>query len=246
MNFEKKTPDLDFKPITDGLGFHPFSDGLPYSPSSKDLRVGRAIAPMPAVPSTLKETSRVSGAVAAGLPSFARTLPKPIAPATPKAAPKAAVRVAKSAPVPVQPVRPEAIASPAEASLFVLFKRALAYVLDSAFNITLCSTALTLSLMDQGIGFNALYDWQTWFSGAMFLLFFNWSLIVGQEIAFRSTLFKRMFGLRLEGPVLAIFVRAILFVPSALFCGIGLVWAFGDSRRRCWHDLATGVHVETT
>ena len=38
------------------------------------------------------------------------------------------------------------------------------------------------------------------------------------------------------------FADLILFVPSALFCGIGLIWAFGDSRRRCWHDLATGAY----
>lgn len=224
---------LEFKPLSEGLGFHPFADGLPYSP-----------APKP----TPRPVSGV-GAVAAGLPAFARTLPK----ATPSVSPKTTTKAtntnrlpprpsAKAKATPVQPVRPMAVEVVGEGGFLILFKRILAYGLDSTLNISICAVALAMSLANQGVRFDALYDWEIWFTGALFLLFFNWALILGQEIAFRSTLAKRLFGLTLKGSSLAVFVRGILFIPSALFCGIGLVWAFGDSRRRCWHDLATDAY----
>ena len=60
-------------------------------------------------------------------------------------------------------------------------------------------------------------------------------------MAFHTTLGKRLFGLALPGNAIAIFLRAFFFLPSALFCGVGLLWAAFDGRSRCWHDVVVDL-----
>jgi uncharacterized RDD family membrane protein YckC len=38
--------------------------------------------------------------------------------------------------------------------------------------------------------------------------------------------------------------RAFLFIPSALFMGLGLFWAMIDKDRRGFHDIVSGVQPE--
>lgn len=79
-----------------------------------------------------------------------------------------------------------------------------------------------------------------------FLALFHWALTAAQEIAFGSTLGKRTFGLHLEARPEKIFLRAMLFVPSLLLGGFGLLWTFLDSDGFCLHDRLSGVYPKKT
>ena len=52
---------------------------------------------------------------------------------------------------------------------------------------------------------------------------------------------KRIFGLSLNGSASATFLRAFYFLPSVGFCGVGLIWALFNKKRRCWHDAAADL-----
>ncbi len=74
-----------------------------------------------------------------------------------------------------------------------------------------------------------------------FVALFHWALTAAQEIAFGSTLGKRTFGISFEARPEKIFLRAILFIPSLLLGGFGLLWSFLDSDHYCLHDRLSGV-----
>ena len=126
-------------------------------------------------------------------------------------------------------------------SVIYLLKRTTAYVLDTLFNTGLCAGTFGFALWKQGISPETLIGPGMIFLFVLFLLTFNWAIMTAQEMAFGTTLGKRIFGLALEGSASAIFLRAFFFLPSAGFCGVGLLWAFFDRRKRCWHDLVVNL-----
>jgi uncharacterized RDD family membrane protein YckC len=225
--------EIEFRPLTPGLGFHPFSDGLPYAPLKKK-----------------NTTTTGTGAVAAGPATFAKTLPT-LAPrtiATPRVSvPVATPVVQQAAPAPSTSTAfnsPTSAAKPfAEPAYgFVyLVKRSLAYIIDSSLNTALLATALSLVLVNQNIQPDALMNAGVMLLTILFFVLFNWALITAQEIAFGSSVGKRIFGLTIRGSTSAIFLRAFFFLPSAGFCALGLIWALFDKRKRCWHDLVVGA-----
>ncbi|MCM2276919.1 MAG: RDD family protein [Oligoflexia bacterium] len=216
--------ELVFRPITSGLGFHPFSDGMPYAPISQKPQTGfRPPAPMG------------TGAVSAGTPSFASQLPplsaRPIPRvsvpvAQPRPNPEAALNVANPLPVPHP-----------EYGFVYLLKRAFAYAIDSALNLALCGGALSMALLEQSLKPELLLNPGVILVSVLFFAFFNWAIVTAQEIAFGTSLGKRLFRLAVNGPTSAIFLRAFFFLPSAGFFGAGLLWSVLDRRKRCWHDL---------
>lgn len=232
--------DLSFKPITDGLGFHPFSDGLPYAPVSKVASKPQVTAPRATPPAQLSPaaTPRMGvGATAAGRPTFAPTAPRVSVPVA---------RTPVSAPVQTQTqtVAKEARPEPkfdAQPGFGYLIKRVVAYVLDSTLNIGLCLGALSAALWRQNVDPGTLINPGVAVLALAFLAVFNWALITAQEVAFGTSFGKRIFGLAIHGSALATFLRAICFIPSAAFCGLGLAWALVDRNKRCWHDVVSGL-----
>jgi len=119
--------------------------------------------------------------------------------------------------------------------------RMFAFGFDVALNMAITATVVTLSL--------AFADLEPWFlletkALAMtlsFLVLFAWGLMAAQEIVFKTTLGKRLVGLKLRGTTTAIFLRAFFFVPSFVFGGVGILWALFDRDRRCWHDVAVDL-----
>lgn len=228
--------DLSFKPLTDGLGFHPFSDGLPYAPVSQNL-------------------TRGTGAVAAGRPTFVRPRETPMPPSVPRPTPaqpaaslpsaqipRVQVPVAEAALKRVQPApkpsAPIAAAQPVVRFGFgYLLRRVTGFFLDSALNVGVCGGALMLALDGQDIKPDVLFDPGVVLLSILFFIAFNWAVITAQEIAFGSSVGKRLVRLRLQGTVSALFLRSFFFLLSAGFFGFGLLWAIFDRRRRCWHDL---------
>lgn len=240
--------EIRFKPLTDGLGFHPFEDGLPYAPASKKQNT----------PTT------GTGATAAGRSQFAYP-PHSSAPTSavkqptlPQMAPRSFATT--NADITADKIRRELeiiqnqrieharatvakIQQPLEIhyGLGYSVERAFAFVLDSAFNLSICASILSTALMSADLD-----QLKTLTSGAaivvgIFLFLCNWALLAAQEVAFGTTIGKRIFGLKLNGTGFECFVRSILFVFSLLFGGLGILMAIFDSKKRCWHDRMTKI-----
>lgn len=212
--------DLEFKPLTEGLGFHPFSDGLPYAPITRSRA---STAPVSG-----------TGATAAGRVRVATT-----APVVPRVSVPVSAPVSAAAPA----VRLTQIPAPTFGFVYVL-KRVLAYGLDTALNTVLCGAALAASLWNQNLDPRLLMNPGVVALAAIFLFFFSWALMTAQEVAFSTTIGKRLFGLALQGGAAAIFLRAFFFLPSLGFGGMGILWAALDSRRRCWHDCVVDLQPD--
>ena len=197
-----------------------------------------------------------SGATAAGRPSYAPSYsnsgavtaleagaipatPTPYSPARPQA-PRISVPVV-SKPSPVQPESTPSLELPPAYGLGYMFKRVSAYLLDSAFNLALCAGALSVALWKQDMSPELLVNPSIVLVASLFLGVFNWAITTAQEVAFGTSLGKRLFGLALNGSTSAIFLRAFFFLPSACFAGIGLFWSLFDKRKRCWHDLVVDL-----
>ena len=208
--------EIQFQPLSEGLGFHPFANGLPYTPPTRTQKVERVPVGM--------GVSMGVGAEAAGKPVFARPAPKTV--------PNLSIPVVTPSPL---------LEVDENFGLAYSFKRVLAFSLDCTIHSGLAITALSCGLWKQGINPEMLLNSGILIVAVLFLCFFNWAMTTAQEIAFGTTAGKRVFGLHLEGETSAVFIRAVLFVPSLLFCGIGIFWAFGDANWRCWHDVASGI-----
>lgn len=215
---EREREKIDFKPLTPGLGFHPFSDGLPYAP----------VSPKPLA------KSMGAGATAAGTPKFASSIPRVNVP------------VARS----VQP-QPEILQSPllnleSHYDFFYLLRRVFAYLVDTLINLSFAGASFTALLWNQNLQPELLENPGTIILSGIFFFAFSWALITAQEIAFGTTLGKRIFGLEIEGTVVAVFLRAFFFLPSICFLGVGLLWSLMDSKKRCWHDLIVNLQPTNT
>ena len=125
-----------------------------------------------------------------------------------------------------------------------LLRRTMAYTVDSCLNIALCIGALSGSLWKQDLSPELLLNPGIILVALLFLCVFNWALVTAQEVAFGTSIGKRLFGLVLHGSTSAVFLRAFFFLPSAGFLGMGLLWALIDSRRRCWHDMVVNVQPQ--
>lgn len=221
---------LNFSPITDGLGFHPFSDGLPYAPvtkASKSIETPRY--------SDQARYSTGAGAVAAGAPTFARDVPRPARVSVP--------RSATVSPAAGPAAQTQAVAPQVEARYGVLYmlKRVLAYLLDTALNTAICAAALSTVLVRQDLNPETLLSSSVVVLFSLFLVFFNWALVTAQEVAFGTTVGKRIFGLVIRGSTSATFLRAFFFLPSLGFAGLGVLLAVFDRKRRCWHDVVVDL-----
>lgn len=146
----------------------------------------------------------------------------------------------KNPPIPQKSANELLIAVPAP-GVGYLFKRLFAYLFDSVLNLGLCTGTLILILRNQGLNPDSLLSADIWLPFCLFLFVFNWAIIAAQEVAFGTSVGKRLFGLALNGNAAALFLRAFFFLPSLAFGGLGIVWALFDRNRRGWHDLVVDV-----
>jgi hypothetical protein len=210
-----KEKEIQFKALSDGLGFHPFANGLPYTPPANKIQ-----------PEEKKpDFSSGAGAYTAGRPSFVY----------PKATEKSVVQAA--APVVAKPL----LQADQTLGFEYLLKRVLSFLVDSFLNILLSSAILGFCLWSQSNNFDFMMNPGVLVISACFLIFFNWAMITSQEILFHTSIGKKLFGLRLQGSLGAILGRAVLFIPSAAFFGLGVVWAAFNKNRMTWYDSATGI-----
>lgn len=126
-----------------------------------------------------------------------------------------------------------------------LASRVIAFTVDTVLHASVCALALGLTVWKwmpvKGSLGHVFASHELVALSVMFLLGFSWALTTAQEIAFGTSLGKRMMGLRLEGSATAIFLRGFFFWVSACFLGLGLVAALFSRRRRCWHDAVVDI-----
>jgi hypothetical protein len=256
MNERKSTPPLQFKAVNEGLGFHPFSDGLPYAPvvkksresaperepASRSMGTGATVAgPISVSPAITRPAPRVKVPVASQVATSLESSPAagPAIGVPVRYRPAAAAAAAKPAAQPAS----RAIPTPSYGLLY-LAKRVLAYSLDTALNLSAVVAALSFVLVRNDVPPEALVSSGVLLLTLVFLTFFNWAVITAQEIAFGTSIGKRVFGLALDGSASAVFLRAFFFLPSAGFAGLGLIWALFNRERRCWHDVAVDLQPQ--
>jgi hypothetical protein len=245
--------EIRFEPLTDGLGFHPFADGLPYAPTSKKP----SVSPPSASPAPARDYSAGAGAVSAGQPRFAYpgtpSAPRVQQPSLPSVSVDTTAERIRRELESIQSQRLENARKIAHESRPMLeirygigysFERAFAFVLDSAFNLAVCASVLSTALLSTDLANLKTLSPIAATTVGIFLFLCNWALLASQEVAFGTTLGKRIFGMKLDGDGFACFMRSILFIPSLLLGGIGIWIAVFDSRKRCWHDRVTKLQPE--
>ena len=203
----------------------------------------RFASPMPPPPSAIPH-SRVNVPIAAGAASGEAAAS--LARTRMSAAATRAATFAVPAPARVDPNPADDVdrVRQTEFGFGYLFKRILAYGIDTIVNISLCGLGMAAVAVNQNIPTEALNNPTLMIMTVTFLLTFNWALITAQEVIFKTTMAKRLFGLRLHGGAVPLFLRSFFFLPSLGVCGLGVVWAIFDSRRRCWHDHVVDVQPE--
>ena len=202
---------LKFKAITKGLGFHPFSDGMPYTPQNPETQRTQRVKPRAAAPEI------------------------PWAPSVVQDQP--AISGAKS----LIEAQPAEIVATAPLDVDYLAKRMAAYIFDSLVNIASCGAAFLFVISKLKVPKDTLLNPDTFFLFGLFLLFFSWILVLAQEIAFGTSLGKKLFGLAIQGDALTLFFRGFFFSVSLAMAGLGIFWALFDNKRRCLHDILAKI-----
>lgn len=221
--------EINFKPLTDGLGFHPFADGLPYAPANK------------------KPTSTTgTGAVSAGRPQFSYPVTSAVR-STPVDVTAEKIRRELEAIQTQRNDQARVMAARVQKPIEVTygysysFERIFAYLLDSAFNLSICASILSVALISTDLNSIQEISSAAMITVGVFLFICNWALLAAQEVAFGTTIGKRIFGLKLDGTGVQCLIRSLLFLPALLSCGLGILTAVFDSRKRCWHDRMTQI-----
>ena len=247
---EKENSPVRFKPLTDGLGFHPFADGLPYAPAGKATATtgtgatsaGRPqfVYPSPAVTAAAKTASRVA---VPSLPNLGSNVDETVDRIRRELE---SIQTGRLEQARVNASNIQALQSGlrVEHGLGYSVERAFAFLLDSAFNLSIFASVLSTALISTDVNHLQSLSSFAMISVGVFLFVCNWALIAAQEVAFGTSIGKRIFGLRLNGNGLECFVRSLFFVAGLLFGGLGIFIAVFDSRKRCWHDRMTKLQPE--
>ncbi len=261
----EKQREISFKPLTDGLGFHPFSDGLPYSPQSPSTK------PTPTTGTGAVAAGRPTFAPSSPAAPVSRSMPQiPQAPGLNRmdASPRLPQIPTQLQGAPIEEIvdrlkreiasshqktneKKSAPQAPTEIigmlshySLSYTFQRIFAWLIDSAFNLSVAATVLSFAILKTEVLNLTPRSNFSLMLMAVFLFICNWAAIAGQEVAFGTSLGKRVFGMRLPGTGTDAFIRAVAFIPSLLLGGIGIVAAVFDSRKRCLHDRFASLQPE--
>ncbi len=225
---------LKFKALNKGLGFHPISDPAPYRPKAKG--------------EDSRRPKMGSGAEIASPPKFIhpsyQSLRQPTldyhpqSPAAPQTFQKTALQ--QATPQAAQHVSTIAqkrlVIEPAYGLAYSL-RRFAAYTLDTMINVSLSALAFGFVLQQMNIPLKFDFVRSFILMGGLFFITFSWALVLAQEIAFETSLGKRIFRLQIQAKDSALFLRAFFLLVSISFFGLGIFWALLDRKKRCWHDI---------
>ena len=121
-----------------------------------------------------------------------------------------------------------------------LMKRVLAYGLDLVFNSILMSMILLTTFWFYEVDMQILLHSSLFGVVIVLLVFMNWTLVLLQEVVFKTSLGKLFFRLALAGSRIQILVRGLFFPLSCGLGGAGLIWAWFNPNKACFHDQLLG------
>ncbi len=223
--------EISFRPVTEGLGFHPFSDGLPYAPVVKSPRINPSLP----VVQNLRAQANLShppapGMMPAGSGSVRVSSPGIVS--GPLIHPQTAFNFQKLG---LEP-KPIVLTQNLSFGGFYLLKRVLAYTFDFAINSVLILGILFPWVLRQEFNLDIFSNASIFILLILLASMANWTFISLQEVILGTSIGKRIFGLVLKGSGTQRFLRALFFVPSAGFFGLGLFFMIFDPKKQGWHD----------
>jgi uncharacterized RDD family membrane protein YckC len=129
-------------------------------------------------------------------------------------------------------------------------RRILAFGLDLLFAVSMFAVIVWASFSLNGFDFADLIvsrrGVQMFWPLTLLYMVVHMGYFLIQETTWRRTLGKALMGIRIQtSSGFATLGRAACFFVSAIPFGIGLLWYFFDSKRRCWHDVITDSEVVT-
>jgi hypothetical protein len=156
-----------------------------------------------------------------------------------------AIAAGPARPVPIGLVTPK-FATPVPAlekgaAKTSLWKRGVAYFLDTLLYWSLCSALLLVASVLLRVEISQFAAPEFVGLALAFLAVFSWSVIAAQEVVFGTTLGKRLFDLELQGSPFRILLRAIFFVLTFLIAPISAFLALRDPEHRALHDRISGI-----
>ena len=211
---------------------------LPLFPSA-EAKAPRGLIPVP-------EVAPKSQALSA--PEIRRVA----APESPSATPPGEIKnlidsaiVAARAPAERPPVSLPRIEAPA-ADRLVLLSRTLSGLIDLSI-VFLAGTSFVLAAeLVSGI---AIFDARSWLHYALLLaaVYFVYSTFflrtASQTIGMMITDLRVLDPARQRPSTVQVLVRTVVFLPSLLGLGAGLIWSLFDREARCLHDTLSGTRV---
>jgi hypothetical protein len=241
-----KSDTISFKPLTEGLGLNHFTDGMPYSPAPEAARARTALkGQRPATPpprATIPSVNDLFAAIPAVSSAVASAAATASLPATAAWGP-----LAKAAPAAILATT-AAVEAAAPAVPATAWRRLGAFALDVVASVGLALLVAATGFRINGFDLFALLQSRAGLAFItpmmLFVTVFSCGYFLLQEVTWRRTLGKALFGIRLESPsAFAVLGRAFCFPFAVLPLGIGLIWFAFDARKRCWHDAVTETDV---
>ncbi len=216
--------ELLFRPLTEGLGFHPFSDGLPYAPIAKGPRIQTPVTHRGDMLNTPLYNKR--------------SVPQISVPVV-----KKQTEIENRGPLSEIKHQTTLLGSTSYHSVGIgyLIRRVMAYLTDSLISTVLGFMLIGAYVWQQNSNPDLLLNFSVLTVIIGFLIAFNWILTTIQEVCFKTSIGKRIFGLMLYGQSGLLFLRAIFFWVSLGFGGAGILWSLIDRRKCCWHDRFVGI-----
>lgn len=211
--------------MTEGLGLNHFADGLPYAPTHSKKKSSSFEYPPPRAP---RQNAPSAGTVA----------------------PSAMVGTDRARQMVVDFDTEAAVAdSLAEPAAAGCFRRVAAYGLDIVVSSLMFAGIVWASFALNGYRLEEIVAdkrgaQQIFWPLVLLYVVVHLGYFLIQETTWRRTIGKAMLGIRIRSTSgFAALGRAVCFFIAALPLGIGLLWYFFDSRRRCWHDVISDSEV---
>jgi uncharacterized RDD family membrane protein YckC len=147
---------------------------------------------------------------------------------------------------PVAAVAPETTFESEESAGFV--RRILAFAIDVVISTSMFAAIVWASFSLNGFDISQLLSErrgvQMFWPLTLLYLVVHMGYFLIQETTWRRTIGKSLLGIRIRSTSgFATLGRAVCFFVAAIPFGVGLLWYFFDSRRRCWHDVITDSDV---
>lgn len=127
-----------------------------------------------------------------------------------------------------------------------IVRRFWAYIVDFSIHSLICILAFGIAIWVLDLPLLTIATLKTLAMMAGFMLFFNASLILAEEIAVGTTPGKSFLDLKIEGTPIRLVLRTIFFYVGTVAAGIGWIPALFTKKQSALHDWITGTQPSST